>query len=59
MKDALSRPQTELPDELFVKFKTFKGQSGHLDSVSALVYDEEGGVLYTSSLDHSIKVHMG
>jgi WD40 repeat protein len=40
-------------NDLFVKSQTFKG---HSDSVSALVYDDSHGVLYTASLDNTIRV---
>ncbi len=39
--------------DLFIKSQTFKG---HTDSVSALVFDDSHGILYTASLDCSIKV---
>jgi hypothetical protein len=39
--------------DLFIKTQTFKG---HSDSVSALVVDDSHGIIFTASLDCSIKV---
>ena len=39
--------------ELFEKGKTFRGLT---DCVSSVVFDEANGLIYTASLDHSIKV---
>ena len=46
---------SESRNDLFVKSQTFKG---HSDAISALVYDDSHGVLYTASLDSSIKVSL-
>ena len=48
-----SAVQQESKNDLFVKIQTFKG---HSDAISALVFDDSHGVLYTASLDNSIKV---
>ena len=42
-------------NDLFIKSQTFKG---HSDSVSALVFDDSHGILFTASLDCSIKASL-
>lgn len=48
---------SNVQNEIFYKQKAFKGQSGHTDSVSAVIYDDIQHVLYSASLDKSIKVY--
>ena len=47
------KAQNDTRNDLFIKSQAFKG---HADSISALVCDDSHGVLYTSSLDNTIRV---